>query len=117
MSNLARKFGLIGFAVGAAAVLIWWLVQVSNPFHLPIVGHAPPNYKEPLLSRVIDDTIFVLCPGTFLQVFTLEMSGWFSWLMWILAVLLNGPIYYAIGLLVGVLLKSESAVGTKPQGV
>ncbi len=110
MSSLARKFGLVGFAIGAAAALTWWLVRISNPFHLPIVGQAPPNYQEPLLSRIIDDSVFVLCPGTLLQVFTLEMRGWLSWFMWILAVLLNGPIYYAIGLICAALMKRRQGV-------
>jgi hypothetical protein len=100
-SSLARKFGFVGIAVGAAVVLLWWFVQIVDPFHLPNVGQAPPNFREPLLLTILDDSVFVLCPGSLLQVFTLEMRGWFSWFMWILAVLLNGPIYYAIGLVVG----------------
>ena len=36
--------------------------------------------------------------------FTIGVRGWFSWFMWIFAVLLNGPIYYVIGLVVGALI-------------
>lgn len=104
MFKLARKFAYIGIAVGAGAALLWWSVQIFDPFHLPTVGHVPPNYRAPLLYWIINDGIFVLCPGTLLQAFTLEMRGWFSWFMWILAVLLNAPIYYVIGLAVGALI-------------
>jgi hypothetical protein len=114
-SSLARKFGFVGIAVGAAVALLWWYVQISNLFHLPTVGHAPPNYKEPLLAQIIDNGIFVLCPGTLLQVFTIDIGGWVSWFMWILAVLLNGPIYYAIGLVVAALMKGKHETDAIPR--
>ena len=104
-SNLARKFAIVGVAIGIAVALSFWFINIFNPFHLPNVNQVPPNYREPLLLSVIDDSFFVFCPGTLLQVFTLEMRGWFSWFMWILAVLLNGPIYYAIGFVIDALLK------------
>jgi uncharacterized membrane protein YecN with MAPEG domain len=62
----------------------------------------------------LDDSVFVLCPGTLLQVFTLEMRGVFSWFMWIFAVLLNGPIYYAIGFVVSALMKGGHETGVIP---
>ena len=114
-SRFARKFGLIGLAVGLAAALIWWPVQIADPFHVPTVGQAPQNYQEPLLLRIINDSVFVLCPGTLLQFFTLEMRGWLSWFMWTLAVLLNVPIYYAIGWLVETLFKGESVHQNRTQ--
>ena len=104
-SSLPRKFAYIGIAVGAGAALLWWSVRIFDPFHLPTVGHAPPNYSAPPLYWIINDGVFVLCPGTLLQVFTIDIGGWVSWFMWILAVLLNGPIYYVVGLVVGGLLK------------
>lgn len=103
MFTLARKFAYIGIAVGVGAALLWWSVQMFDPFHLPISGHVPSNYRAPHMYWIINDGLFVLCPGVLLQAFTLEMRGWFSWVMWILAVLLNGPIYYVIGLAVGAL--------------
>jgi hypothetical protein len=110
-SSLARKFAYVGIAVGAGISLLWWSVQIFDPFHLPTtVEHLPPNYSAPLLYWIINGSVFVLCPGTLLQAFTLEMRGWFSWFMWILAVLLNGPIYYVIGLVIGVLLKRGDRV-------
>src|SRR5579863_6387291 len=99
--SLPRKFGLIGISVGLAVALSFWFIKIFNPFHLPNLNPAPPhNYQEPLLLSIIEYSYFVLCPGTLLQVFTLEMRGWFSWFMWIFAVLLNAPIYYSVGLVV-----------------
>ena len=112
-SNLARKFAYVGITVGIAVALSFWFISIFNPFHLPNVNQAPPNYREPLLLSIMEDSYFVLCPGILLQVFTLEMRGWFSCFMWILAVLLNGPIYYAIGLVVGALLKRGDRVSVR----
>jgi hypothetical protein len=111
--NFARRFAVVGIAVGIAVALSWWFVRIFNPFHLPTLGQAPPNYREPLLLTIFEDSVLLLCPGALLQVFTLEMRGWFSWFMWVLAVLLNGPIYYAVGLIVGTVMKrrhSRSAI-------
>jgi hypothetical protein len=100
-SSLARKFAVVGIAVGITSVLLWWYVKIFNPFHLPTMEQAmervPPNYSAPLLFTVINYSVFVLCPGTLLMFFAMDMRGWFSWFMWVFAVLLNGPIYYAIG--------------------
>ncbi len=124
MFKLARKFAYVGIALGVGVSLLWWGVQIFDPFHLPTVGHAPPNYREPLLAQIIDGSVFVLCPGTLLQVFTIDIGGWVSWFMWVLAVLLNAPIYYVIGLAVGALigrrhdarpdLSSESGTTARP---
>jgi hypothetical protein len=116
MWKFALKFAVVGIVIGAAISLLWLSVQIFDPFHLPIVGHAPPNYKQPPLAQLIDDGVFVLCPGTLLQVFTLDIGGWVPWIMWIFAVLLNGPIYFVLGLLVGTLLKREGTRGSDVQG-
>ena len=111
--RLARKLALIGIAIGAADALLWWAVYIFNPFHLPTVGNIPPNYREPFLDLVISDSPFVLCPGSLLMFFTIDIGGWVAWFMWILAVLLNGPIYYGIGLLIEVLPEGKRRVPTR----
>lgn len=108
MQNLPGKFAVVGIAVGITGAVLWWYVQIFDPFHLPAVGQVPPNYRAPSLYWIINDSVLVLCPGTLLQVFTLEMRGWFSWFMWILAVSLNGPIYYAAGLAIDALMKHRN---------
>ncbi len=42
--------------------------------------------------------MFVMCPGLLLQIFTIGTSDRLGWVMWVLAVLLNAPIYYLLGL-------------------
>lgn len=100
MSTVPRNFAITGIAIGTIASVSWWLVRIYNPFHLPTMAQAPPDYREPFLSAFVNYGVLALCPGVLLQALTLEMKGWISWLMWILAIILNAPIYYAVGCMV-----------------
>ena len=111
-----RKFGYVGIVVGIGVALLWWYVRIFDPFHLPTWEQSPPNFRAPLLYWVINDCVFVLCPGTLLMFLTIGMRGWFSLFMWIFAVSLNGPIYFAIGLLVETLLKRRRIGASRAQG-
>jgi hypothetical protein len=109
--SFARKFAVAGIVIGTADALLWWYVQIFDPFHLPTLAQAPPNYRAPFLYWIINDSVLVLCPVTLLIIFPLR--GWVTWFIWILVVLLNGPIYYAIGLVIETMMNrrhSRSAV-------
>jgi hypothetical protein len=80
--NLPRAFALAGIAIGCLCLLAYWLDYTFNIFNLPTL------------------LIFVLCPGQFLHLFTIGIGGPIVWVVWGLGVLLNGPIYYLVGLLV-----------------
>ena len=95
-SRRPMKFALVGIVIGFAFMGLHWFDYRFNPFHLP-----PP----PLLYRLIEKAMFVLCPGLFLQVFTIGTSDWLGWVMWVLAALLNGPVYYLVGLLFAAIVK------------
>ncbi len=58
MFKLARKFAYVGIAIGVGVSLLWWYVQIFDPFHLPTVGHVPPNYSAPPLYWIINDRRF-----------------------------------------------------------
>jgi len=98
-SKLPRRLAVVGIAIGLALMVVWWYVTKYNPFHLPSLEQAETmgNYSAPRLYWLLKDTMFALCPGLFLHVFTMEASGSVTWLMWVPAVLLNGPIYYLVG--------------------
>lgn len=108
MSRFARKFAIVGIVIGTTDALLWWYVQIFDPFHLPNQVDVHQNYSAPLLYWIINYSVCVFCPGSFLMTFTLEMRGWFSWFVWIFAVLLNGPIYYAIGLVIETVMKRRN---------
>jgi hypothetical protein len=100
--NLPRAFALVGIAIGCLCVLAYWLDYTFNPFNLPTVGSLGSSdyYSAPWAHKFLHNLIFVLCPGQFLHLFTIGIGGPFVWVVWFLGVLLNGPIYYLVGLLV-----------------
>jgi hypothetical protein len=64
-----------------------------------------PQYSAPAIYRAIESAMFILCPGLWLQVFTIGIGSWFAWMLWAMAALMNGPIYYFIGLIPDALIK------------
>jgi hypothetical protein len=106
-SKLPRRLAVIGIATGVGLMAMWWYIDKFDPFHLPTSEQAQTmgNYSAPPLYWFLKDLMFVLCPGLFLQVFTIDMGTVVTWFMWGLAALLNGPIYYAAGLILAALMK------------
>jgi hypothetical protein len=86
---------------------VWWYIDKYDPFHLPTLEQVRTmgNYSAPPLYWFVKDLMFALCPGLFLQVFMIDASPAVIWFMWVLAVLLNGPIYYCLGLVLVALMK------------
>jgi hypothetical protein len=87
-------------AVGLTFATLYWYDFTHNPFHLPTSELAPPNYSAPPLYHFLEKLMFALCPGLFLQVFTVHTGERFILATWALAVLANGPLYYIVGLMV-----------------
>jgi len=90
-SRLPMKFAITGLVTGSIWMCLYFLDYKYNPFHLP-----PP----PPLYRVLESTMFVLCPGLLLQFFAMGTSDRVAYLMWAVAICLNVPVYYLIGLLI-----------------
>jgi hypothetical protein len=87
-SKLPRRFALVGVLLGITWMGLYLYDYKYNPFHLP-----PPSP----LYKFLEGVMFVLCPGLFLQIFTIGTGDTMSWIMWTIAVILNGPIYYGLG--------------------
>lgn len=68
------------------------------------------TFSEPPLLRLFEDLTFVLCPGSFLFFFTMDMSDATNYVVWVVVALVNGPIYYCIGLVLAALMKRRSQV-------
>jgi hypothetical protein len=100
-SKLPLRFAMAGVLIGFVLMGLYWYDYKYNPFHLP---PSPPIY------HFLEKVMFVLCPGLLLQVFTIGTSDRMGWGMWVLASLVNGPIYYLIGLIVAAIMKGGSQV-------
>ncbi len=89
-----------------------WYVYKYNPFHLPTVQQAEKmnSFAEPPLLGLFDDLTFFFCPGSFLFFFTMDMSDTTNHIMWVVVSLINGPIYYCMGLILAALIKRRGQV-------
>lgn len=92
--------GVIGVLIGFTFMAMFWYDLRYNPFHMPS-GNETGNYSAPLLYTLLDRLMHVLVPGVWLIV----IDGWVAWVLWVGAVLANGPIYYGVGQLLVVLLR------------
>jgi hypothetical protein len=108
LATFPKRLAIVGLALGFLVVGCWWFDLAFNPFHLPAWPNVPKDYSEPPAHRILQDALLVFCPGSLLQIFTIGIGGWVSWCLWILAALLNVPIYYCVGLLVVSLTESAT---------
>lgn len=108
-NSLSRKMALVGITIGIILGIIYWYDYNYNLFGLPTVEAAAslPSYSEPLASKLFDKIMFILCPGLCLQVFTIGIGGKLVWIMWGIAILLNGLIYYGIGAFISQFIKKR----------
>jgi hypothetical protein len=63
------------------------------------------SFSEPWLLSLFERLTFVFCPGAVLFFFTMDMSDVANYLIWLVVVLINGGVYYCLGLVLAVLMK------------
>jgi ABC-type uncharacterized transport system permease subunit len=98
-SKLPKTLGIVGVAIGFGFMAISWYVYKYNPFHLPPASAAsqPGNYSAPPLDNLLDDLELTLVPGIWLTLLTMDLGNVVGEIMWVLAALINFPIYYGLG--------------------
>jgi hypothetical protein len=113
-SRVPRRLAVIGIVIGFGLMMTWWYVDKYDPFRLPTWQQAQTmgNFSAPPLLKFLEDLTFALCPGSYLHLFTMDMGNVMTYLTWIVAALLNGPLYYAIGLVITAFMKRGD--GTRP---
>jgi hypothetical protein len=106
-SKVPRRLAAIGIFIGFGFMAIWWYVDRYNPFHLPTREQAQTmgNFSAPPALRFLEDVTFLLCPASFLHIFTMDTGSTMTYLTWVIAALINGFIYYFVGLILASLLK------------
>lgn len=111
-SKLPQRFALGGMVLGFVLMGMYWYDYKYNPFHFPTSEAADKlsSFPSHPLYHLAEKGMFVLCPGLLLQIFSMDTSDRVALIMWVLAALLNGPIYYCIGLILISLMKRRSRV-------
>ena len=69
-------------------------------------------HPQSAISNFFGKAMFVVCPALVLQVFTIGTSDQLGWVMWLIATIMNWPIYYLVGLLLAGLMKRRKQVST-----
>ena len=108
-SKLPRRLAVVGIVVGFAFMGIWWYIDKYDPFRLPTWQQAQTmgNFSAPPWLRLIENLTFVLCPGSFLHLLTMDMGDSMTRLTWVLAALINGLIYFAVGVILAALMRGR----------
>ena len=105
-SNVPRRLALVGVGVGLAFMAMWWYQDTYNFFHLPTEEQADKleSYTAPPLYWFFGDVTFLACPGSAITILAKDLEGTQAFVIaWLVAVLLNGAIYYGIGLIIAAL--------------
>jgi len=68
--------------------------------------------SQSAISSFFDKAIFVLCPALVLQVFTIGTSDQLGWVMWLIAAIMNWPLYYLVGLMLAAFMKRQKQATT-----
>jgi hypothetical protein len=116
-SKVPKRFAIMGLVIGFACMGMWLYIYKYNPFHFPLL-QSPPipgNYSPPALYDFLENLEFILVPGICLSGFAARAGEAGVYVVWIVAISLNFPIYYALGLIVSTILTWLKAPEGKPR--
>ena len=102
-SKLPQKLGIVGLIFGLVLMSVSWYVDRYNPFHLLSVAQVrsmTTSYSPPQAYTYLEDTILLLLPALWLQVFTIHAGALVNYSIWFFAVLLDGAIMYGLGVII-----------------
>jgi hypothetical protein len=109
-SNLPRRLAIAGIVLGFVLMALHWYDYKYNPFRFPTSEAADKltSFPPHPVYNLVEKGMFVLCPGLFLQALTIGTSDRVALIMWVVAALVNGPVYYLVGLLLAAILKGRT---------
>jgi hypothetical protein len=109
-SRIPRRLAILGIVIGFGLMSAWWYVDTYDPFHLPTwqQAQAMGSFSAPPLLKFLTDITFVLCPGALLHIYTMDTGSLMTYITWTAAAMLNGPLYYAVGLAGSALMRKST---------
>jgi len=103
-SKLPRRLAAVGVAIGFAFWALWWYDLAYNPFHMPTTEQLQGRpYDAPPLYSFLEDLMYALFPGLVVRFSGLGALEHHAWIVWVVAALFNGAIYYCVGLIIATL--------------
>jgi uncharacterized membrane protein len=101
MVRLPRRLAVAGIVIGLGLLTFWLCANNYNLFHLPTAEQASKmhaNYKAPPIFWALRKATVWLCPGLVLGIVTMDMGTGANVIMWSIAIIINGALYYCFGL-------------------
>jgi hypothetical protein len=111
-SKLPKRFGFAGVAIGLGFMVFWHLQYKYNLFHFPTDQELTAmhrDYSPPALYTFIEHMAFTFVPGIWLGFFAMDLGDMAGIIAWIVASLINFPIYYCLGLIVSAIWRKIEA--------
>jgi hypothetical protein len=102
--RLARRFALIGLLVSILFFSFWALEPKVNFFHLPTADEVSTStYKLSSSRALVQRLNLIVCPPLAIMIFGMDMGAPANFFLATIVVLMNGALYFTLGLLVGLL--------------
>ncbi|MGA9545747.1 MAG: hypothetical protein WBQ85_19395 [Candidatus Sulfotelmatobacter sp.] len=101
MAKLPRRLAITGIVIAIGLFTFWLCANRYNLFHLPTAEEAVnmhANYNAPPIFWALRRATVLLCPGLVLGIVTMDMGAGANLVMWSVAIIVNGAIYYCLGL-------------------
>ncbi len=97
--TLPIKMAYIGCVLGILSFVVFWWVRYFNPFDLPSSYDAAKcqTFSAGKMYFFINNMILVMSPGHCIQILFLGSTGWLSFVVWGMGIILNGVIFYCLG--------------------
>jgi hypothetical protein len=115
--RLARRFAVVGLLVSILFFSFWALDYKFDFFHLPKANHVSSrNYDPPASRSLVQRLNFILCPPLVIMVVGMDLGASANLLLATVVVIMNGVLYFILGLLVGLLWDKFSQRSRQNQG-
>jgi hypothetical protein len=101
MVRLPRRLAIAGIIIGLGLFSFWLCVDKYNLFHLPTseqVSKMHASYKAPPIFWAVREATMWFCPGLVLGILTMDLGPGANLIMWSIAIIINGALYYCLGL-------------------
>ena len=104
--RMARRFAIVGLLVSILFFSFWALEYKFNFFHLPTAENPPlGNYRQPASRMLVQKLNSIVCPPLVIMVFGMDMGLSANLFLATVVVVMNGALYFILGLIVGSLWK------------
>jgi hypothetical protein len=114
--RVARRFALVGILVSILFFSFWALDYKFNFFHLPTADVVSTGtYKLPASRALVQRLNFIVCPPLVIMVVGMDMGTSANFFLAAVVAVLNGALYFILGLLVGLIWDKFSQHSHKSQ--